>query len=246
VILLPALLGFVGTLLALRRELSPDLRLAWIGLLIVQIAAALASLQVMRTMSFAHVAALPGNAMLLAALFGAAQRLTLMPARVLATTAAIIFTPYGGSMMTATLVDSPPAVAQKTVRYSCAGAASLRSLNALPRTTLFTPLDIGAHVLVYTKHTVVATGHHRNISGMSAVLHGLLAPPAEARAIVQATGATHLAYCPDKNEVIKYARNRPASVIAALQRGVVPNWLERVPLGRGVEIRLYRIVTKPD
>ena len=37
-----------------------------------------------------------------------------------------------------------------------------------------TMLDIGAHMLVYTHHSVDATGHHRNAEGMAEAISGLV------------------------------------------------------------------------
>lgn len=245
-IIMPSLLGLLGSLLAWRRAPDGRMREAWFSLLVLQIAAFLVSLSVMRAMSYAHLLALPGNAMLLASLMSAAQRLTFMPLRVALTAATAIATPFGAASATAAALDNhqAPIKASQRVpdRYRCTTFDTLRGLDALPRATLFTPLDIGAHMLVYTRHNVVATGHHRNVEGMKTVLDGLIATPNDARAIVNGSGADYLVFCKGENEVEKYRKAYPRSLIAALVAGKPPAWLAPVRMRQGESVKVYRIV----
>jgi len=246
-IVLPALPGIIGTLVAVRRTRDDRLRGAWISLLALQIVAFAVSLSVMRAMSFAHLLALPGNAVLLAGLMSAAQRLRSMPLRVGLTAATALLTPFGlASTATAALDASRNTAApdgdKDAADAPCATQAALRGLGALPRATLFTPLDVGAHMLVYTHHAVVATGHHRNVAGMKTVIEGLLAAPDAARPIVEASGARYVAFCPGMSELAKYRKLRPGSLIAGLMQGTHPGWLEPVPMRPGETVRVYRVL----
>ena len=127
-------------------------------------------------------------------------------------------------------------------RFRCTTYDALRGLDALPPALLFTPLDVGAHMLVYTYHSVVGTGHHRNVEGMKDVISGLLATPDDARAIVTSTGAHYVAFCKGENEVVKYARRKPHSLVAALLKGQHPDWLVPVQMPAGESVKVYRIV----
>lgn len=249
IIVVPALLGLIGGGIALRRAPHDRARSAWATLLILQIASLAIALSVMRAMSFAHLAALPGSATLLVALIRIAQRFNTMPLRVCLTAATVIATPSGAVAAAAAVfgdgghapprekeADSTPA------RYNCTTPKALNGLAALPAATLFTPLDIGAHMLVYTHHSVIATGHHRNDAGMKIVLEGLTAPPDAARAIVTGSGARYLAFCARENEAARYSRRYPEGLMAALLAGRVPDWLEPVPMRPGEPIKVYRIV----
>jgi len=252
-VVVPTLLGLVGSMLALRRAPHDRARAAWAALLILQVAALAISLSVMRAMSFAHLVALPGNATLLVALVRVAQRFNAMPLRVCLTAATVIATPSGAVAAVATALgegghaasqekeaDSTPA------RYNCTTPRALKGLAALPAATLFTPLDIGAHMLVYTHHSVVATGHHRNGAGMKIALEGLTASPEAARAIVTGSGARYLVFCAGEGEVGRYRQFYPHSLTAALLAGHAPGWLEPVPMRPGETIKVYRIASGRD
>jgi hypothetical protein len=219
--------------------------MAWASLLAMQFVALLVSLDLMRAMSYAHLLALPGNAVLLASLLGAVQRLRTMPLRILLSAGTVVLTPFGASAAMAAVIDphAPPAPSDAVAdRFRCTTYDALRGLDALPASLLFTPLDIGAHMLVYTHHSVVATGHHRNTEGMKDAISGLLASPDDARAIVTSTGARYVAFCKGENEVVKYARRNPRSLIAALLKGQNPDWLVPVQMRPGESVKVYKIV----
>ncbi len=219
--------------------------MAWASLIAMQAVSFLIALDVMRAMSFAHTLALPGNAVLLAWLLGGAQRLRAMPLRVIFSAGTVVLTPFGASAaMAAALNPSAPPPPPESVadRFRCTTYDHLRGLDALPPALLFTPLDIGAHMLVYTHHSVVATGHHRNPQGMAEAISGLIATPDEARGIVTATGARYVVLCKRENEIIKYARHNPHSLVAGLIKDRYPDWLVPVRMRPGETVRVYRVV----
>lgn len=240
---LPSLLGVIGSLLAIRTS-APGRREAWIGLLCLQLLTFAVSIMVMRAMGLAHVLALPGNAWLFLVAFRAATSLPMSAARIILGVGSVALTPVGAEAIAAGIVHQPDAEATEvsTDRLVCTSHDGLRGLDALPPAIIFAPLDIGAHLLAYTRHSVIATGHHRSRPGMKAVISAFIAPPDRARAIVTATPAVYLAFCPDENEVRKYARQDDQSLMAALIARQAPSWLAPVPQPAGDRIRVYRII----
>ncbi len=55
-----------------------------------------------------------------------------------------------------------------------------------------------------------------------------------------ATGARYVVLCRGENEVIKYGRRKPASLVAELLRGEHPDWLVPVPMRPGESVKVYR------
>jgi hypothetical protein len=251
VVLVQLVIGLIGTLLAIRFQPAERRRL-WIELLILQGVAFAVSILVMRAMGFAHVLALPGAAWLF---IMAVRRFTHHSSPVVKValgTLCLLLTPLGALAVVVSLTGDPDADAKVAghgsgqapwvARYTCTTFHALRGLDALPPTLLFTPVDIGAHLLAYTHHSVIGTAHHRNADGMKKVLLAFGADPDQARPIITGTAARYLAYCSGENEVKKYIVRNRHSLMAALEHGIPPSWLEPVPMRKGELIHVYRIV----
>jgi hypothetical protein len=126
---------------------------------------------------------------------------------------------------------------------SCALHRHAAKLDELPTGTLFAPLDMGGHLLLDTRHSVVASSHHRAAGGMRAVIAAFIAAPDEARGEVLASGADYLALCTDSGEIAVYrAAGGEASLAARLARGDAPAWLEPVALDTPAALKVWRVV----
>ena len=86
---------------------------------------------------------------------------------------------------------------------------------------------------------MLAAPYHRNIKGNAAMLDVMLAPPDAAAARLQVLGVDYLAVCPGAPERYNYAAYAPDGLLAALSRGEVPDFLERLPLD-GTDLAVYR------
>lgn len=116
-------------------------------------------------------------------------------------------------------------------------------IDQLPTGTLFAPLDMGGHLLLDTRHSVVASSHHRAADGMRRVIAGFIAPPDAARREVLASGADYLAVCADSGEVAVYrAAGGEGSLAALLARGEAPAWLEPAGLDTPSALKVWRVV----
>jgi hypothetical protein len=244
-ILLPALLGLAGSYLGWRRNQSPEQRMAWASLIAMQIVTLLIAIDVMRAMSFAHLLGLPGNALLLARLMAGAQSMRTMPLRVLLSTGTMVMTPLGATAATAAALDpqntTPTARTAKADAPSCVTKPSMQALNTLPEGVIMAPLDIGSHIIAFSHHKVVGTGHHRNIKGMKATIATWIADPASARPLIAATGARYVMLCRGKSEVARYEHRAPHGLAATLLSGKVPQWLTPLDVGADDSVLLYRI-----
>ncbi|MCP1469949.1 hypothetical protein J3E64_001636 [Sphingobium sp. OAS761] len=236
VILLPALLGLGASLMAARAARGAA-RMRWLTLALLLLGATAVSLLVMRALSVAHVFALPGIAWLLLLLLGKAQRSILAPVRVLGTVTLVLLTPAGLCAAWVAIAAKPEPARQASA--NCRAAAVLAPLRALPPATLFAPIDLGPDILVQTRHRVVATAHHRNAAGITAVIEGFVDAPPAARAVIGRTSAAYVVTCDGLTEMRLYADADRQGLAAMLARGRVPGWLEPLP-GRG-PLRLYRI-----
>lgn len=104
------------------------------------------------------------------------------------------------------------------------------------------PLDLGPLILLHSRASVVATGHHRGDRGIRAELEIFAAPAAEARAMLAQRGTGWITACPGHHELYNYALGQDASLAGDLRSGNAPGWLEPViaPAGRE-NLALWRI-----
>lgn len=242
---LQGVIGLIGTLMALR--LAPaEQRDGWLLLLFLQIVTFAVALVVIRAMGIAHVLALPGIAWLFVSAFRRAMHVPVRPLRIGLAFSCVLLTPLGAQAVAYTLVvpskDGESKSGRWSARATCTTYEALRGFDALPRSTIFAPFDIGPDLLVYTHHSMVGTSHHRNSAGMKAVLTGFMTGPDKAEAIVKGTGARYVAYCPEQSEIQNFRRVNPNGLMARLLAGRPPAWLQPVAMPAGATIKVYRIV----
>jgi hypothetical protein len=210
---------------------------------------------VMRAMGLAHVLAMPGNAWLVLAALAAAMRLSTPVGRVLVGFACFGLTPLGGEVIGTAILSAQgsnkveakkPAASHDGAPEGswdiCVTRRGFEQLNKLPKAEIMTPLDIGSHMLAFTHHDVVATGHHRNVAGMKTVISFFIADPDKAHAILHAAPAQYVGFCPTENEAKRYASDYPQGMMARLMKDRPPVWLKRVKMERADDIRFYRVV----
>ncbi len=123
---------------------------------------------------------------------------------------------------------------------TCQRAADYAPLAALPRGRVLAFIDSGPFILMESGHAVLAAPYHRNQAGNIAMFDMLLAAPNDAKVQMAQRGIDYVAFCPGSPERYNYAGRAPASLVAALSRGDVPGFLERIPLD-GTDLAVYRV-----
>jgi hypothetical protein len=123
---------------------------------------------------------------------------------------------------------------------TCSGAADYAPLARLPKGLVLGFIDAGPFVLMETPHSVLAAPYHRNVRGNGAMLNLFLRAPDEAKARLASLGVDYVAFCPGAPERHNYAAAAPEGLVAALARGDVPDFLERIPL-EGTSLAVYRV-----
>ncbi|AMK16523.1 hypothetical protein K663_00650 [Sphingobium sp. MI1205] len=246
-ILIPPVAGLAGSILAARNAAMAQVRDRWLMVALLLTGATIVALLVMRAMSVAHVFALPGIGWLILQLFRRAQQQSATVVRVFASSAVALLTP---AALCAIWIAAMAALDKgkdetPTVANDCRTPEALTSLRQLPPSTLFAPLDIGPDILVRTRHKVIGTAHHRNAAGITAVVEGFTAPPAQARTILTALnggkGPDYLIACAGLNEFRHYSKEHEGSLAAMLDRGKQPEWLKPVALRGAKSLRVYQV-----
>jgi hypothetical protein len=120
------------------------------------------------------------------------------------------------------------------------GAASLFA--EVPRGLVLSPLFYGSTVLMLSDHSVVAGPYHRNGVAILDTIDAMHRPPAEAKAIVEKRGVDYVVVCAVAQESAIAAHKAPGGLLAELQAGRTPDWLEPVPAKQATKLRLWRVV----
>lgn len=235
--------GLCGAIIAWRAA-AGEPRRRWTQLIAVQAAALAVAVMVNRAGATANAVAVPGAAVLLYALLTRARRIEATVPRVVATLAALLFASPGqvaGIGMLLVSADHSPDRPAGRSRPICHDTGEMAALRALPRGTVFAPIDATPSLLVATPHRAIAGGYHRGALAMERVMIAFMASPAHARGIVLASGADYLAVCPGMNELHLYRRVAPNGLWARLDRGEPVAWLRPVALpGHALAWRVIR------
>ncbi len=137
--------------------------------------------------------------------------------------------------------------ARVTGSKACISPAAFKSLAYVPKGVMLNQFALGAGVLVWTDHSVLAGPYHRDVTGTMTTINVLRSSPDEARTIVAASVADYVVICAGAPETGFYASHAAAGVApektlsAMLGRGEYPDWLEPVDIGKS-PLSLYRIV----
>ena len=112
---------------------------------------------------------------------------------------------------------------------ACQKTSAAASLDQLPPSNIMAGLDTNPAILQFSKHSVVASGHHRNTSAMADVIRTFTGTPNQAAHIIGARDIRFMVICDGSYELALYARQAPDGMLAQLRAGNVPNWLHRKP-----------------
>jgi len=131
--------------------------------------------------------------------------------------------------------DTAPFLAQRVSDCRVRQAAAI--FDRLPQGTILAPLDIGPELLVATRDSVMATGHHRGARAIHDALLALISPPDQARALIRAHHVRYIALCPD----LAQAQGYDAGLASLLIAGHAPVWLERVQGATGEGLQVWQV-----
>jgi hypothetical protein len=125
---------------------------------------------------------------------------------------------------------------------TCFDGDKVARLGVLPQGEIFMPFDLGPTVLMRTRHSVTATGHHRANHVMADVIDAFRGSPEAAHAIVAAHRADYLLLCTEMADTRLYAESAPDGLAARLLRGDEPAWLEPVAGFEEGSSRVWRVI----
>lgn len=110
---------------------------------------------------------------------------------------------------------------------------------------VFATLDFSPLILERTRHSVIATGHHRGAASMRDVIAAFTGPTDTAYHIIASHRPAWLVACPSDHELELYQQFAPTGFWARLARNDVPDWLRPVAVASQSGMKVWRI-SYPD
>jgi hypothetical protein len=233
--------GGIGTWLGWRSATDAAARRRWATLALMLAGSTLVGIVLIRALGVANLYSMPGCAFLLLSLLRRVRPIPKVMVRLPLTAAVILVATPTFALMGSQRMNPAEAGATSTEGPRCATKAGLASLGGLPSARVLAPLDIGPALLVFTPHSTMATGHHRNDKIMSEVISLWLGNEVNARRFVARRDVAFVVYCRGLPEVELYEADSPRGFVAQLEGGHVPAWLEPVETPGSKNLRVYRV-----
>ena len=241
---LPAFVAVVIVVIRIWRV--QEKREQWAALLVFLLCTAVVMLAQVRGARLSVMPAIPAAAWLIVA---ARQRYLANP-RPLPTLGLVLsWLAFAGvivSLLVTAVVNVVPGRAQQVIearasKEPCLMPEAFADLAALPPERVMTPIDLGAHLMLYTPHEVVAAPYHRNQSGVRDTFRFINDPIAEARAILDARGIGLVVLCPAMAELQGLPDRAEDSFANLYASGNLPDWLEDVTLP-GATLEVFAVL----
>jgi hypothetical protein len=125
---------------------------------------------------------------------------------------------------------------------NCFDPTSAALLSAVPRGLVLAPLFYGPTVLKLSPHDVVAGPYHRNGKAILDTIHAMRRSPAEAKVIIDERGVDYVAVCAVSLETATATHKAPEGLVANLNAGKAPPWLQPIAAPEKTGLRLWRVV----
>jgi hypothetical protein len=133
------------------------------------------------------------------------------------------------------------AVSSQPDTNKCLLPSAFTSLAELPPQRIMAPVDLGAHIMLYTPHEVVAAPYHRNQQGVRDAFRFLNEPIGHARSLLAERGISLVVICPGMPEMAGIPSRAPDSFVSLFWADNLPNWLENKSKAAG-PLRIWAVV----
>jgi hypothetical protein len=136
--------------------------------------------------------------------------------------------------------SSSAAGTDRNSTQACVMPQAFAGLAALPPAPIMTPIDLGSHVLLFTRHAVVAAPYHRDQQGILDTFHFFNHPIAEARQILTERGVSLVVICPAMPELRGFKDAAVDSFVRLYAKDALPPWLHDVSMP-GAPLKIYSV-----
>ena len=124
----------------------------------------------------------------------------------------------------------------------CPSMAALAPINAQPKGTVFSFIDLGPRLIVATHHDAIGGPYHRNDKAIADVMKAFRGDEAQAHRIITEYRSDYLLVCPDMSTATIFMAEARNGFYGQLMNGKVPGWLQPVELPKDSPFKLWKVV----
>ncbi len=140
--------------------------------------------------------------------------------------------------------SNPTELGEQTVQLTknaCLAPDAFEDLASLPPERIMAPVDLGAHLLLFTPHSVVGAPYHRNQQALMDTFKFFNFPIDEAKEILDQRGISLIVTCPYLPEMNGFADADETSFVLAIKSGDLPDWVRDVSLP-GAVLQVFAVI----
>jgi hypothetical protein len=242
---LVGLAGYAVMIWRLRHD--PERLVPWAALAALALLAASLLLWQSRAGPAAQLLAVPGAAALGWLIIPPLRARSGTLLRVLGTVTVFIIISGLGPQYVAQMIPKQVSKGMRAVNVAnnrCPTLAALRPIALQPKGTVLTFVDLGPRLIAVTHHSAIAGPYHRNVDAILDVMRTFRGTAENARRTVEKRHVDYVLICPGLSESTVYASEAGSGFFMQLNRGKVPDWLERVELPANSPYRMWRVVRR--
>lgn len=157
---------------------------------------------------------------------------------VIAVAAGYVLPKIGGEVLNTNIENSEP---QQVSKFACLQPDVFVDLASLPPERIMAPVDLGAHILLFTPHSVVGAPYHRNQAGLMDSFRFFNLPLDQAKEILAQREISLIVTCPYLPEMAGFADAAEDSFVRTVTSGYLPDWLQDFTLP-GSFLNVYGVV----
>ena len=124
----------------------------------------------------------------------------------------------------------------------CPSMAALAPINAQPKGTVFSFIDLGPRLIVATHNDAIGGPYHRNDKAIADVMKAFRGDEAQAHRIITEYRSDYLLVCPDMSTATIFMAEARNGFYGQLMNGKVPGWLQPVELPKDSPFKLWKVV----
>jgi hypothetical protein len=241
----PALLALAVTAWQIVRG-TPAARPKWLAYAVFLAVAVLVALVQVRATRMATSLAVPAGAVLIVAARSLYLKRPRLGSMLRLVGSWLGFAGLGLALVTGAVVAmaTPQAASAAPVptQADCRQPAAFASLAALPPTRIMAPIDLGAHLLLFTPHAVVAAPYHRDQAGVRDTFRFFNDPIEAAHQILEKRGVDLVVICPGMPELHGLPDAAADAFVRRLPESRLPAWLTEVTTPGGA-LRVFRVAS---